>query len=471
MKHKKLLAIFLTSIFTIGVAIAYHSFGGNDFLFNAEADKPLFTKTLSAENGPNLGAPQIGMIESENVTCYYSTNSDLENDSFLVLSATNPKMPGVFLNLTVINGLKSVKVNFSGGTLYAIGSETCFERFTPDLGDELTSEVTKTFTGEKNGYLLIITNSLTDVTIDSVTIQFYCSNEVDADFAFVPSVNNYTGSRSLAQDIFLEHDAIRFQTNPTETTNNYSAGTYAGHNNYWYRYNGVTPSNYALDGGIHNYATTPKGEFVSDCFEVVISVMVDPSIFYNPTAWFCLAPWVALATSNHQILPDAGSYVWMQSYIGNDNFDPIGGVNLLGRTDTYQGRFFTNFAAGGGGYDWGFQNPDTTMVIGDSKTTLREAYEAINLPFFNVRFFVDGNSYSLFINGFEIYHEDEAFYLAENYTNQKFSLECFELQAVNYGDGVDSDGAGPDTIASPRMPGGYGVAYTNPIVREVERII
>ena len=227
------------------------------------------------------------------------------------------------------------------------------------------------------------------------------------------------------------------------------------------------PRNYALVGESHDYSATPQGEFVDNVFEIVVSVMVDPTVFYNPSAWYCVAPWVALATSEHGVLPDVGNYVWMQSYIGNDNLDPIGGLNLLGRTDTYSGRFFTNFAAGGGGYDYGFLNPDTATVIGDSETTLREAYETINLPFFNVRFFVYQNSYSVYINGFEVYHEENAFYDAENYVDQEYCLESFELQAVNYGDGVDSDGEGPDTIASPLMPGGYGVAYTNPIVRAV----
>ena len=467
MERKKIFVSLLIGILTIGAVIAYRTFGGRDSFFNVEAEKYLYTSSLNAQGGPGSGASQSGMIDTDIVTCYYSTNSDLTNDSLLVLSATDAKMPGVFLNLTVINGLRSVNVEFSGGTLYAIATETCFERFIPDSEDELTSEVTKTFSGEKNGYLLIMTNSLSDVTIDSVTIQYYCSNEVDADFVYAPGVNNVTGSRSWAQNVYLEHDAIRFQTNPTETTNNYSSGTYAGHNNYWYRFNGVTPSNYALNGEVHDYTATPHGEFVSDCFEVIITVMVDPTVFYDPAAWYCVAPWVALATEEHAILPDAGNYVWMQSYIGNDNFDPIGGLNALGRTDTYEGRFFTNFASGGGGYEWGFQDPDATTVIGDEETTLREAYEAINLPFFNVRFFVYRNSYTLFINGFKVYHEDDAFYLAGNYTGQKYCLERFELQAVNYGDGVDSDGDGPDTIASPRMPGGYGVAYTNPIVRQV----
>ena len=149
MQRKKFLAALLTGVLTLGAVIAYRTFGGRDLLFNAEAGKYTYTSSLMADDGPGLGAPHIGMIDTDIVTCYYSTDSDLTNDSLLVLSATDAKTPGVFLNLTVINGLRSVNVDFSGGTLYAIATETCFERFVPDSGDELVSEVTMPFFGEQ----------------------------------------------------------------------------------------------------------------------------------------------------------------------------------------------------------------------------------------------------------------------------------------------------------------------------------
>ncbi|MFA5422176.1 MAG: hypothetical protein WC344_05320 [Bacilli bacterium] len=473
MERNKIFAIFLVGILTIGGIIAFRTFADQNSLFDVSADKKMYASTLSVDDGPGFSAPKIGMIDTDIVTCYYSTNSDLSDSSFLILSATDAKTPGVFMNLTVINGLQSVNVTFSGGTLYAMATETCFEDYTPTSGDELVSGNTKVFGRSKDGYLMIMTNSYTGITISSITVNYYCDNEVDDQFVYSPDINYHVGSRSSAQDIYLEHDAIRFQTNPTETTNNYSSGTYDGHPNYWYRFNGVTPRNYALIDETKDYSLTPKGTFTSNTFEVIVSVMVDPSVFYNPTAYYCVSPWIGLATSSHEKFPDAGNnYIWMQSYIGNDNHDPIGGVNLLGRTDTYTGRFFTNYAYEGGGYtgNWGFQNPDEAFVIGDPATSLREAYETINLPFFNVRFAVNLNSYSVYINGFKVYEEFDAFYLAENYSTldpQQYCLETFELQAVNYGDGVDSDGDGPDTIATPIMPGGYGVAYTNPIVRTV----
>ena len=467
MERKKLMAALLTIVMTVGAVIAYRTLTSRESLFDLQAEKTVFTRTLGINEGPGLGKPKMGMLQNDISTCYYSTNSDLNDSSFLVLSATNAKTPGIFMNLTVINGLLSVTVTFSGGPLYAMATATLFEDYTPDPEglNTLTSGIKKSFSGLSEGYLLIMTDSLTDVTITELTIEYYCTNEVDTYFVYAPGVNYHTGSRSWASNVYLEHSSIHFDTNPTIDTNNYSSGASGGHSNYWYRFNGVTPRNYALVGETKDYSLTPKGTFTSNSFEVIVSVMVDPASFYNPTKYFCVAPWVALAAADHGVLPDVGSNVWMQSYIGNDNFDPIGGLNLLGRTDTYRGRFFTNFAYEGGGYTeaWGFQNPDTATVVGDATTTLREAYEAINLPFFNVRFVVNLNSYSVYINNFKVYEELNAFYKV--YTNQTYCLESFELQAVNYGDGIDTDGEGPDTIATP-LPS-YFVAYTNPIVRQV----
>lgn len=314
MERKKLMAALLTIVMTVGAVIAYRTLTSRDSLFDLQAEKQVYSRTLGVSQGPGPGKPKMGMLQNAISTCYYSTNSDLNDTSFLVLSATDAKTPGIFMNLTVINGLLFVTVTFSGGPLYAMATPTLFEDYTPDPEgiNTLTSGIKKSFSG----------------------------------------------------------------------------------------------------------------------------------------------------------FPDAGgANIWMQSYIGNDNFDPIGGVNLLGRTDTYTGRFFTNFASSDGGVSWGFQDPDETTVVGDATTTLREAYEAINLPFFNVRFVVNLNSYSVYINNFKVYEENEAFYLKANYTDQTYCLETFELQAVNYGDGIDTDGEDPDTIATP-LPS-YFVAYTNPIVRQV----
>lgn len=464
MKRKNFFATSFTCIMMVSTIVAYHVLADCGSLLDITA-KSGYTKILTAEDGPGAGAEKNGMIETGNITFYYSTNSALTNNNFVVLSATDAKTPGVLMNLSVINGLFSIKVTFSGGPLYAMVTKTFFEDYTPEVENALTSDVNKSLGGGTNGYLMLMTTSLEDVTIDEITINYSCVHEVDQYFIYDDDNNYHVGARSMATDRFLEHDAIRFTTNPSATTNNYSSGSSGGHANYWYRFNGVSLRNYAMVEGEKRYDLTPKGTFVGNTFDIVISVMVDPSIFYSSDDWYCVAPWVSLATANHEVLPDIGSYAYMQSYIGNDNIDPIGGLNPAGRSDTYRGRFFTNYASGAGGYEWGFQNPDTTSILNDPETTLREAYETINLPFFNIRYSVDGNYYAVYINSFKVYEEHEAFYLSTNYTGQGLCIETIELQAVNYGDGVDMDEDGPDTISTP-LPG-YGVAYANPIVYEI----
>lgn len=465
MQKRKMFSFLLVGVTVIGLTVITHLLGNQENLFDFNAAPKTFVHTFGAEQGPGEEGEKIGMIEDKNKTFYYSTNSSLTSESFLVLSATDAKTPGVLMNLTVINGLSSIRANFSGGPLYAIATQTIFEDFVPDVDDTLTNNLQKSFGGHNNGYLLLMTDSTSPVTIDQIQLGYTCDHETDEFFGVDPNVNHVVGARSLAKDIYIEHDAIRFETNPTANTNNYSSGQTDGRNNYWYRFNGVSPRNYALVDGVKDYTLTPKGTFTSNNFEVIISVMVDPNVFYNPNAYYCVAPWVALATADHEGFPNGSGTrnIWMQSYIGNDNFDPIGGLNLLERTDTYEGRFFTNYVYNG--TEYGFQDPDATTIVGGSMT-LREAYGTINLPFFNVRFVVEGNSYTVFINGLEVCFHDEAFYDSSDYVGQSFCIEEFTLQGVNYGDGIDSDGEGEDTIATP-LPG-YGLAFGNPIVREID---
>ncbi|NMV82701.1 MAG: hypothetical protein GX816_04010, partial [Erysipelotrichia bacterium] len=54
-------------------------------------------------------------------------------------------------------------------------------------------------------------------------------------------------------------------------------------------------------------------------------------------------------------------------------------------------------------------------------------------------------------------------------TNQQYCIESIEFHGVNYGDGIDSDAEGEDTVATPLN--GYLVSYTNPVVREIGEYI
>jgi hypothetical protein len=205
--------------------------------------------------------------------------------------------------------------------------------------------------------------------------------------------------------------------------------------------------NYRDDSGTPNWDATPFGTLVHDEIIIQTTAFIDPATFYDPNALFHLAPWVHVGDESHQQVG------WIQSYMGSDNYDPLGGVNTE-RTDTYRGRFFTNYAEHAT-YGWGFQDPDTTTIVGDPLTTLREAYEAYNLPFFNIVFHINGNSYSLTINGYEVYDEANYFFEAEEYNlDQEYSILQIHLQAVNYGD--------DDPLGAPLSPYYYG--FTNPLV-------
>ncbi len=449
MKNKKAIALILINVLALGVMGVLHSLRKNGLLGGVDANPltPGYSRVLTAADGPGLGAAKRGTIVINDDTYYYSSASDQSNDKFVILQANDAKTPGVLMNTTVINGIAEVSATFSGaGNLYAIVTETLFERFTPIAADLLTSGVKKEF-GTVGGYLLLMTDSLTPMAVNSVEICFHCNHDIDSKFFFEPGVNKHWGARSLGANVVIDHSQLSFKTNPTLTTNNYSGETavpLAERPNAWYRWNGISMRNYSQIGDVRDYDTTRFGNFWSSSFAVSVTAFVDPNIFYNPDEWFCVAPWMSLTTPGSPRV-NAG---YLQTYIGNDNYDPIGTVNTLYKP-YWSGRFITNYAWDGS--NWAFQDPDTVTVVDDATMTLREAYEAINLPFFNVTYEISGNTYKVFINGFYVYTDT----ILETYTDETFALETFELQAVNYG---NEDG-------SPKA--GYNVTYSNPVIKTI----
>ncbi|MGI6714111.1 MAG: hypothetical protein ACOX3K_03580 [Bacilli bacterium] len=454
MKHKKIRASILTGYLALGVIGLFNSLGQRGFLPGVIANPltPAYKRTLIAGDGPGVAAPLRGVVEIKGDNYYYATASAQSSDQLMILSATDAKNPGVLMNITVINGIAEVKATFTGsGNLYALVTATLFERFAPTAADGLTSGVTKEF-ATVGGYLLLMTDSLNPISIASLEICFHCNGDNDAGFFFEPGVNAYTGARSLGSNIAMTHNGLSFTTNPTATTHNYSGETAvppATRANSWYRWNGVTMRNYKLDGENRDYSATRFGNFFSSSFEVSVTAFVDPVVFYDADEWFCVAPWMSLSVQGDARTPRA----YLQSYIGNDNYDPLTTVNTL-HQPYWSGRFFTNYtydAADAYPDDYIFQDPDTFTVIDDASTTLRAAYEAINLPFFNVTFQISGNTYKIFINGFWVYTDT----ILSTYTDEAFGIETFDLQAVNYG---NADG-------SPKA--GYAVTYSNPVVKTI----
>lgn len=392
---------------------------------------------------------------------YFSTATQNLNDHLVTLQGDAlTSTPGTLMNMSMFNGLKAITVIFSGGegsVLHAKADSALFENYYGGSFATLTSGVELDLNplSEDLGYLTIVNDSDIPIHIDSIEITYRCSNEVDQ--YFYADENNELGyARSAHSYLMQEHDQFLLMTNPTETTNNYSQGEYAGYPNKWYRWNGLALKNYRLDDEVLNWGATPFGAMVDDHIVIQTTAMIDPAIFYDSEACFHLAPWIEVGDATHTSLG------WIQSYIGSDNYDPIGGINT-DRTDTYRGRFFTNYdwdpnyySEGNG--EWAFQDPDTTFVVDDPSTSLRDAYEEINLPFFNIRFVIEGNSYKLFINDFMIFSNDNYFF--ETYTNQQYTIQQIHLQAVNYGHQGDSEAIPPIELGDPLDPYFYG--YTNP---------
>ncbi|HZJ89941.1 MAG TPA: hypothetical protein VFD05_04675 [Bacilli bacterium] len=456
MKPKNMVAGFLLSLAALTLIVSNQTLSKEPFFQNLMAENNYYEVTLpSSDFMPLIEDEYSGVFSNGYIEFFYLSHDTAIMDEALSLKAKDHKTPGVFVNKTVINGLISVKVEFSGGPLYAIATSSFYERYEYDAGDALTSGEVKTFSGDDLGYLLILSPTTAGAEVTEVKVKYSCAHETDQNFFYDPYVNRYTGARSWGVNREMNHDYIEFTTNPQPTNNNYSIGKTdeeQPYNDDWYRWNGVSLRNHRIVDDIWVYDGVPFGNFASNSFEVIISAIIEPSVFYDLDAWFQVAPWVALDEEN----PEQRSPLHLQTYIGNDNYDPLGGIKS--RTDTYRGRFYTTFSSSGGGYDWGFVDPDVATLV-DSEVTLREAYEATNLPFFNVRFEIIENSYAIYINGFKVHYVED--FMFNTYEGQKYIIDSIELQGVNYG---LKDGSG-GTSESEYEP--YRLTYFNPIVREI----
>lgn len=451
MKNQKAI-IFVSSILALSV-IYLVGFNGQPNPFSNVAAGEDATRIYRSGNfGLDGASPKSGIRDIGDISYFYYSEAAQSSSDLIVLQAKDAVTPGTLMNLTVINGLKNIKVTFSGtDSLFINATKTIFEDYSMNPLNALTSGVSFALPSD-TGYLMILTDSTAGISISDFEICFSCSHEVDAFFA--SAGNNTVGyARSVPKSYTINHSFILEETNPTATSNNYAHGTDINHpHDYsWYRWNGIHLQNASGTIAEPNYDGSPFGNFTSSHFEVQVTAFIDPAVFYDSSKFFCLAPWIHLRGVDHAIIND-GDQSYMQSYIGSDNYDPIGGINT-DHGSTYRNRFFTNYAWDTGAGTWQFQNPDTTTVIGDPATSLREAYERINLPFWNVRFVVNGNDYSVYINGLKTYEEIGAFY--ETYTDQQYTIHQFCLQAVNYGDGVGG-----------LLPS-YQFAYSMPQIRQI----
>ena len=286
------------------------------------------------------------------------------------------------------------------------------------------------------------------------------------------------GARSVSSKVVLEDSFVELTNNPTKYNNNYSQGKHEGHanNDSWYRWNGQYFANSEQLGTEFTFGMTIMGEFSSWC---------DQSQYFHYNVW----PQFTYGNANDR--------PWVQTYIGNDNYEPLGADHRLRPSDPYaqnsfEGRFFTTYDFVSYGYfciwdsvaekdlkdnggnvlhfateeaaqdyidelalqdsshleiyedgTYEFLDPDTTMIPDPNHDlTMREAYNYVTLPFWFLKFHVYLNNNNvavcdIYINGLLIYAEQELFDNYDTVNTPSISIYTLPMHLVNYG--VDTD--------------------------------
>lgn len=252
------------------------------------------------------------------------------------------------------------------------------------------------------------------------------------------------GARSLGKVVSAEDSFITLQNNPTKNTNNYSRGNHisSAHDDAWYRWNGKYFTDSEDLGTDFTFGLTIMGEYSS---------FIDESKNFHYNVW----PQFSYGNKNDE--------QWVQTYIGNDNYEPLGAAESLNPTDplvqqSYTGRFYTDY----GWYNeaWQFADPDTTYIPDQNHhLTMREAYEETKLPFWFLKFHVylgeDNDAYvDITINGLLIYQT----YIFEEYdtvNTPSIHIHTFPMHIVNYGVDVEGTPDAPYTgsFTYPRLIG------------------
>lgn len=289
---------------------------------------------------------------------------------------------GMIYNRSLIDNLKSIRVNFSGGKLYYKFTNFLMEDMNFDGENEIESGV-RLEAPEGSAYFVLYTLGEEKVTIRSLDVTRDPNGLADYKMIFDKSYESTMGgARSNAKSAVLENDLIELENNPTEYTNNYSgSGKHNGHTNAdsWYRWNGRYFAKSENLGTDFTFSMTIIGDY---------SRMIDDSKFFHYNVWPQFAYENCFTSQGGQ---ENSSYTYAQTYIGNDNYEPLGSENALNPSDpyvaeSYAGRFFTDY--GWYNNDWQFADPDLITIEGDNNVTMRQAYEKYNLPFWNLEFHV-----------------------------------------------------------------------------------
>ena len=395
---------------------------------------------------------------------------------------------GMAYNRSLIGNLEKIRVDFSGGDLQYVFTEFLMEdmNFDSKTGNKFESGKPVDVPEDKC-YFVIYTKNTTPVKIDSLKLKLRENSTFDDHQIYnLTSETELGGARSVSKKYTITDSYVEMESNPQSHTNNHSKGTHyicdrekggCGHyyvsetpitecthchventiktlnKSTWYRWNGqYLPESEDL-GTEFTFGMTIAGEF---------SRMVDETKFFHYNVW----PQFSYGSTKKD------EDVWVQTYIGNDNYEPLGKDNALNPSDpyvneSYAGRFFGNYdwynAQGIVDYSdpsgaWKFGDPDLCKIPDGSKT-LREAYKAYNLPFWFIKFHVylgegDEPTADIFINGTKVYSL-EIFEEYDTVAKPSLHIKTLPMHMVNYG--IDLDGPPGDsytgTLTLPRLIG------------------
>ena len=386
---------------------------------------------------------------------------------------------GLVYNRSIINGFTSLRVEYGGTQLYYVFTEFLMQDMRLNGANRLDSGVTYNVPAGC-GYFLIYTSSSNMSGIDRIEITYSCQGNLDEQMIFNKN-SSMGGARSVAKRTTLENDYVELENNPTRYTNNYSTGKHEGHtnNDSWYRWNGKYFANSDQLGTEFTFGMTIMGEYDS---------------FLDDSQYFHYNVWPQFTYGNENDRP------WLQTYIGNDNYEPLGKDHALRPTDpytkeSYEGRFFTTYDFVSAGHyniwddnakadlkdngevlhfaseqdaqdyidalgladpsyleiyedgSYQFLDPDTTYIPDpNNNLTMREAYNRTILPFWFLKFHVYLTNENIpvcdiYINNMLIYAEQELFENYDTVNTPSISIYTLPMHLVNYGINIDADPA------------------------------
>ena len=429
MQKKKLIIAATASIFSLGVAV-FAVAQTYDEQYAGYADNQSYTIKLNSTSG--VQSKEGGLfhqIDIRNNKFDMVGWSDQGGNFGSIKKAThgvdNFVYNGMIYNRSAINGFESLKVTFTGGSLHYVFTDFLMENM--DFNGAALTSGTAVEVPAGKAYFIVYNESETSTNIDSLEITYECDGTIDSQMIYNKNTT-LGGARSVSKTTTREDSYITLENNPTKYTNNYSRGNHVSkaHDDSWYRWNGRYFTASEELGTDFTFAMTIMGEYGS---------MTDATKNFHYNVW----PQFSYGNKNDE--------PWVQTYIGNDNYEPLGSAGALlpdsHTTYTYQGRFFGDYVqVGPGAYDWDFGNPDEMTLKDDPTTTLRQAYERYNLPFWFLKFhvYLDGDNdpkIDITINGMLVY-QDWIFSNYDTVNTPDIYITTLPMHLINYG--VDAEG-------------------------------